>query len=284
MSGAGLAEAEVLPEEQPNIALARLNRSRSFPWGLLLDLGGTRAANQAAFWQNFPHYTMTTVILITGNTFTSRRELKALGGKWYPDQTGWIVPVTQQSAAEKIAVERGFSTGIIEIEDMPLERPTGERLRAIRQAKLDRRAERLNARADRLEKLAAAETSKVTQYDDFAFWTQPILIGHHSEKSHRRLRDRLSASMSKSVQYANEAQELRAAAAPVKARIAGDAEQRRQMERDSLDKLVTIGSRVMDFSFGEGTVVRVHKKSYTVKYDRGFQYSRDKSYFRLLPT
>jgi hypothetical protein len=226
---------------------------------------------------------MTTVILITGDTYTSRRDLKALDGKWYPDQTGWIIPIAHQAAAEQIAAQRGFSTEIIEVEDIALERPTGERLRAIRQAKLDRRAERLNARADRLEKLAAVEASKVTKYDDFAFWTQPILIGHHSEKSHRRLRDRLSASMTKSVQYANEAQELRAAAAPAKARIAGDAERKRQQERDALDKLVTVGTRVMDFSFGEGTVVRIHKKSYTVKYDRGFQYSRDKSYFRLLP-
>jgi uncharacterized protein DUF3560 len=226
---------------------------------------------------------MATAILITGNTYTSRRELKALGGKWYPDQTGWIIPVAQKVAAEKIASERGFTTAQIEVEDIALEHPTGERLRAIRQAKLDRRAERLTARADRLEKLAAVEASKVTKYDDFAFWTQPILIGHHSEKSHRRLRDRLSASMTKSVQYANEAQELRAAAAPMKARIAGDAERRRQQERDELDKLVKVGTRVMDFSFGEGTVVRIHKKSYTVKYDRGFQFSRDKSYFRILP-
>lgn len=226
---------------------------------------------------------MATVILITGDTYTSRRDLKALGGKWYPDESGWIIPHSRAEAAEKLAVDRNFIAAIIEVEDMALERPTGERLRAIRQAKLDRRAERLNARADRLEKLAAAEASKVTRYDDFAFWTQPILIGHHSEKSHRRLRDRLSASMTKSVQYTHEAQELRTAAAPAKARIAGDAEQRRQQERDALDKLVKVGTRVMDFSFGEGTVVRIHKKSYTVKYDRGFQYSRDKSYFRLLP-
>ena len=129
----------------------------------------------------------------------------------------------------------------------------------------------------------------MTKYDDLAFWTQPILIGHHSEKSHRTLRDRLSAFMTKSVQYSKAADELRAAAAPVMARIAREAERRRQQERDTLDRIVKIGTRVTDFCFGEGTVVRVHKKSYTVytvytvKYDRGFQYSRDKSYFRLLP-
>lgn len=89
--------------------------------------------------------------------------------------------------------------------------------------------------------------------------------------------------MTKSVQYSKAADELRAAAAPVKARIAGEAERRRQQERDTLDRIVKIGTRVTDFCFGEGTVVCVHKKSYTVKYDRGFQYSRDKSYFRLLP-
>lgn len=225
---------------------------------------------------------MATAILITGNTYTSRRELKALGGKWYPDETGWIIPVAQREAAEKIALDRGFTAEDIEVEDIALERPTGERLRAIRQERLDRRSERLNARADRLERLADEQSDKLKPYDDYAFWTQPILVGHHSEKSHRRLRDRLSNAMDKSVQFAKEAAELRQAAEPQKARIAGDAERRRQAERDALDKLITIGSRVMDYCFGEGTVVRIHKKSYTVKYDRGMQYSRDKSYFRPL--
>jgi hypothetical protein len=226
---------------------------------------------------------MATAILITGNTHTSRHDLKALGGKWYPDQTGWIVPITQKDAAETIAADHGFQTTIIDVDDLALERPTGERLRAIRQAKLDRRAERLTARAERLEKLADQQSAKLKPYDDWAFWSQPILVGHHSEKGHRKLRDRLDTAMTKSVQYATEAAELRQAAEPQKARIAGDAERARQAERDALDKIIAVGTRVMDFAFGKGTVVRIHKKSYTVKYDGGFQYSRDKSYFRPLP-
>lgn len=88
--------------------------------------------------------------------------------------------------------------------------------------------------------------------------------------------------MDKSVAYWHEAQELRSAAEPQKARIVGDAEGKRQAERDANDKIIKVGSRVHDFAFGDGTVVRVHKKSYTVKYDKGFQYARDKTYVRPL--
>jgi hypothetical protein len=225
---------------------------------------------------------MVPAILITGDTFTSRRDLKALGGKWYPPETGWIIPFAKAEEAEKLASGRNFIASIIEVEPEALERPRGERLRAIRQEKLDRRAARNLAKAERLERLSDQEAAKIKPYDDFAFWTQPILIGHHSEKAHRRLRDRLDTAMSKSAAYDREAKELRAASTPATARIAGDAERKRQAERDALDKINKIGSRVLDVAFGPGTVVRVHKKSYTVKFDGGFQHARDKTHVRPL--
>lgn len=225
--------------------------------------------------------TLIKALLIIGDTYTSRREIKALGGKWNPDEGGWLAPVSD--AMRELAKSRGWTVKETEVDQILLEHPTGERLRAIRQAKIDRKCERKLAQAERLEKLSDKEAAKLKPYDDYAFWTQPILVGHHSEKSHRKLRDRLDNAMSKSAKYYTEAQELRSEATPHKARIAGDAARRDEKIRDALDKVVTVGSRINDFVFGEGTVVKVFKKSYRIKWDRsGNTWAREKHFVRPL--
>jgi len=45
-----------------------------------------------------------------------------------------------------------------------------------------------------------------------------------------------------------------------------------------MDERISKGSRVHDFAFGDGEVIRVCKKSYRIKFDGGFTYARDKSY------
>jgi len=222
-------------------------------------------------------------LLITGDTYTSRRDLKALGGKWYPDREGWVVPLTQCEAAEKLAGGKNFIVEIIDVEAEALERPTGERLRGIRQDRLDGKIGRWRARAERLEAQAAALDKQLAPYDDFAFWTQPILVGHHSERSHRKLRDRLGAKMDRAMQLRREARELRERADSAEksgARIAGDAERKRQEERDTLDEQISVGATVFDFAFGKGTVVRVNKKTYSIRFESGSTYARDKSFVR----
>jgi hypothetical protein len=77
------------------------------------------------------------------------------------------------------------------------------------------------------------------------------------------------------------AQEMRRKAEALRnVRVKGDAERNRQAVRDKMDSLIIKGSRVHDFCFGAGEVLRVNSKSYTVKFDRGFTYARDKSYVR----
>jgi hypothetical protein len=65
-------------------------------------------------------------------------------------------------------------------------------------------------------------------------------------------------------------------------KVAGDAERRRQAEREALDRIISKGSRVHDYTFGDGTVKGVYSKSYRIEFDRGFTYARDKSYVRPL--
>lgn len=221
---------------------------------------------------------MNKALLITGNTYPARRAIKALGGKWNPERSGWLAPVSDQ--ARKLAEDRGFSVEEVDVDPILLETPTGERLRAIRQDKLDRCSASKLARAERLEAKAGELGKSLEPYDDWAFWTEPIKIGHHSEHRHRRLRERLQNKMRKQSELLGEASGLRAEARPQKARIAGDAERQRERKREQLDQAIGVGSRVVDFSFGPGTVVRVNRKSYTVEYDRGFKCARDKTYFR----
>ena len=72
--------------------------------------------------------TTTQALLITGDTYMSRRDLKRIGGKWNGQFHGWLIPLAQAEAAEKLAGDRNFIVAIIDVEAESLETPTGERL------------------------------------------------------------------------------------------------------------------------------------------------------------
>ena len=61
-----------------------------------------------------------------------------------------------------------------------------------------------------------------------------------------------------------------------------NAEERRQLRREESDKVISFGTKVKDVIFGTGTVIRVNKKTYTVKYDSGFKKATDKSFVKPL--
>jgi len=44
-------------------------------------------------------------MLVTGNTFNAKSQLKELGAKWSPAQNGWIVPAEKRPEVEKLASE-----------------------------------------------------------------------------------------------------------------------------------------------------------------------------------
>jgi len=43
---------------------------------------------------------MTETFIITGDTYSSRQELKAIAGRWVPHLKAWLVPATVALAAE----------------------------------------------------------------------------------------------------------------------------------------------------------------------------------------
>ena len=160
---------------------------------------------------------------------------------------------------------------------------TQEEIRAYRQAKRDRYVAKLRAKADKLEAEAQGKMAEFNSHrGDHGFMFQPAKANSPFANQRRRITDRYE----KGLELLTEADELRKKADWVeagKAQVKGDAERKRQETREALDKLITVGTRVHDFCFGDGEVVRVYPKSYRIKFDRsGSTFSRDKSYVRPL--
>ena len=150
-----------------------------------------------------------------------------------------------------------------------------EDIRAFRLEKAERKAERYEGwAAKRKEKAHRDLNSYPSIRHDWAFVTQPGHIPFRAKMN--RADDRAFESLKVAEGFEQKAESLR------NVRVAGDAERRRQAERDSLDTIISKGSKVMDYTFGAGEVVGVYKKSYRIKFNRGFTYARDKSYVRPL--
>jgi len=148
-----------------------------------------------------------------------------------------------------------------------------EDIREYRQAKADAKADKYEEWAAKRRAAAEAQLNSNPEIrHDWAFITQP---------GHIPFRDRMNRADDRAYESLKVAEEMEEKADRLrKVRVAGDAEKARQAIRDEHDKVITKGSRVYDYSLGEGEVVQVCKKSYRVKYASGNILARDKSYFR----
>lgn len=137
--------------------------------------------------------------------------------------------------------------------------------------------EKWAARAEkRRQQAARADAEAQRLYDqnrrpgDLAFWTQPGLT---------RQRDRARAGIGRSFEAMNRANRLRERAANLE-RMAntnkGDAERRRQVQRDAWQGKV--GDRIRSRLYGPGVVLRVNKKTVTYRTDEGFKTNIDKAW------
>lgn len=140
--------------------------------------------------------------------------------------------------------------------------------------------------ADKVEKISKALYAQYQadpRATDMAFWTEPIKIGHHSERKHRNARATLFRKQEKILELDKKAASFREKADNLEHFAnthAGDAERKRQAVRDEKDKTVTVGSEVVDWCFGKGVVLRVNTKTYTIQFDRGTKTTRDKSFIK----
>src|SRR6185312_17418618 len=110
-----------------------------------------------------------------------------------------------------------------------------EEIRRIRQEKADRKAARLRKWAESAQ--AKGDAIRGSIPDDFQFWSQPGMLN-----TKRKLRNR----MDKGTRLELHAQELKEKADRIQAsvRVAGDAEKKRQAQREVLDTVIQVGSQV----------------------------------------
>lgn len=78
-----------------------------------------------------------------------------------------------------------------------------------------RRRERLIARAEKAEREAKAGQAAADRILDAIPFGQPILVGHHSEKRHRRDIERMDRGMRRAIEKREEAKDLRSRAGAV---------------------------------------------------------------------
>lgn len=164
---------------------------------------------------------------------------------------GAELPVGASAAYERI-------TGIFCIGCFPMD---SEEIREFRTARAERKAERLDAWAEkREERAAAALNSHPNIRHDWAFITQPGRIP---------FRERMNRADARAVESLRKAESMRARAEGLrKVRVKGDAAKRDEAKREGIRPLLSKGSRVFDWCFGNGTVIKVNRLSASVKFDR----------------
>lgn len=122
-----------------------------------------------------------------------------------------------------------------------------------------------------------------TQYKDFD-WTQPILIGHHSQRRHEKVFEHRDSVMRRSIELDAKAKRFREKAENL-LQFAntnkGDAERKRQAKREEVDAIVKVGMYVDSCMYGVGEVLKVNQKTYTMRFPSGFKTTIDKSWIRL---
>lgn len=161
---------------------------------------------------------------------------------------------------------------------------TPEEIRTYRQAKIDRKVARLRKGADKRDEVATGKQAAFKENSkDWAYVTQPN-INTTGGRAFSRQREKVLDRYDAGIRLQIEADDMREKAEYLErtgAVVKGDAERKRQAEREERDKVYSVGSTVDDWVFGQGVITRVNKKTYTIKFASGGTYARDKSYIKL---
>jgi len=226
-------------------------------------------------------------ILIKGQTFMYRREIKALNGKWNPELNGWIVPAGEGPKVDQIAARAkangdDWTLSYVEVPAETYRRLEGEELRAARQAGADRKATQLLERALKKAGRGKALLAEAERISDMIPPGQPILVGHHSERRHRRDLERIRTKTYKGFELINEGLKLQKRAEGLQSgvRVKGDAEREDQAHRDAITAAVTVGMTVHCPIYGDLEVLKVNQKTLKVR-GRFGDLSVDKALFTL---
>lgn len=151
-----------------------------------------------------------------------------------------------------------------------------EDIRAFRQVKADRKADKYEGWAEKRinEANSTLDYNRKHYTGDIAFNTQP---------GHIPIRAKVIAQNDKAYESLNIAKKMEEKADSLRhVRVKGDAERHYQAIADKVDTLVTVGSRIFDSCFREGTILKVNKKTYTIKWDSGRTWTREKYFVKPL--
>lgn len=222
---------------------------------------------------------------ITGKTYPHRRELRKLNCLFDRDEKAYIIAADKSGPVlEYVANHSDLESSPYEATEDQITPATGERLREIRQDRQDRRAERLRDRADAAERRADKHSKRISPGElDFLSLGEPIKIGHHSERKHRKLIERVRKATDDEMSERVNADKLRRRADWLtSAVVKGDAERKRQ-ERREANSHIERGDEIHNAVWGTGVVIKINKKTFTVWYaERKFYQTIDKSRCKLV--
>jgi hypothetical protein len=158
-----------------------------------------------------------------------------------------------------------------------------EKLRAERAEKAKKRAERSLKWAESHEKKSETLGKQTTELMSLIPLGQPILVGHHSERKARADHERINNKFRQQFEHDNAAKYHREKAENIllfSTRVRGDAEREREMKRKEMDEKIKVGQVVYDFAYGAAEVLKINKKTYTLKF-KTFTTTRDKIFVKL---
>lgn len=121
--------------------------------------------------------------------------------------------------------------------------------------------------ADKREQLLKTLETQNSLFLKSFDWTEPIKIGHHSQKRHQKMFELRNSKMEKIIELEKSIKRMREKASNLEIFAntnKGDAEKRRQQQRDANDQKIKVGDIVKTI-YGMREVVKINKKTYTIK-------------------
>lgn len=154
---------------------------------------------------------------------TERAALKGTAFRWSRGRGVWVLPRNLRPLTRAANVDRFVSAmraagRVVEVDDSGARETAAER-RANEADRLAARADRLTGQADARERESEAAGATWSRIADRIPLGQPILVGHHSERRHRRDLDRIDAAQRREVEAAREAEEAQQRADNIRARL-----------------------------------------------------------------
>lgn len=178
----------------------------------------------------------------------SAEVLKAAGWRWFRYLGCWGVPHSRDRAPRLFAIEdvaeqlraAGFAVAV-DVDAAPRDQAVAEADRAER---MEARADALAAKAERRGAESESRRAAAHRILDIIPLGQPILIGHHSERRHRRDLDRVDGHMRAAIEAGREAE---------------GAAQRAETARQHMDRRehpVTVANRILKLEADERRILR----------------------------